>query len=85
MVSMILSLLTVCCDEHIVEMKICDANTIINYDLPGSKTRFCNRLACMRKYFWDFSVAEEVCCMVYDFLVTIKGAPHECVIRTGQP
>ena len=21
----------------------------------------------------------------YDFLVTVKGAPHECVIRTGQP
>ena len=21
----------------------------------------------------------------YDFLVTVKAAPHECVIRTGQP
>ena len=29
------------------------------------------------------------CCMttIYDmtFLVTVKAAPHECVIRTGQP
>ena len=22
---------------------------------------------------------------VYEFLVTVKAAPHECVIRTGQP
>ena len=22
---------------------------------------------------------------LYDFLVTVKVAPHECVIRTGQP
>ena len=22
---------------------------------------------------------------IYDFLVTVKAAPHECVIRTGQP
>ena len=23
--------------------------------------------------------------ILYDFLVTVKAAPHECVIRTGQP
>ena len=23
--------------------------------------------------------------VLYDFLVTVKAAPHECVIRTGQP
>ena len=22
--------------------------------------------------------------LVYDFLVTVKAAPHECVIKTGQ-
>ena len=22
--------------------------------------------------------------MLYDFLLTVKAAPHECVIRTGQ-
>ena len=22
---------------------------------------------------------------LYDFLVTVKAAPHECIIRTGQP
>ena len=31
------------------------------------------------------------CCTIqfintqYDFLITVKAAPHECVIRTGQP
>ena len=29
-----------------------------------------------------FSVSMTV---LYDFLVTVKAAPHECVIRTGQP
>ena len=23
--------------------------------------------------------------ILYDLLVTVKAAPHECVIRTGQP
>ena len=23
--------------------------------------------------------------LLYDFLSTVKAAPHECVIRTGQP
>ena len=23
--------------------------------------------------------------LLLDFLVTVKAAPHECVIRTGQP
>ena len=23
--------------------------------------------------------------VLYDFLFTVKAAPHECVIRTGQP
>ena len=23
--------------------------------------------------------------VLYDFLITVKAAPHECVIRTGQP
>ena len=22
---------------------------------------------------------------IFDFLLTVKAAPHECVIRTGQP
>ena len=24
-------------------------------------------------------------CVLYDCLLTVKAAPHECVIRTGQP
>ena len=31
---------------------------------------------------WDSAVAIRV---LYDFSLTIKAAPHECVIRTGQP
>ena len=27
----------------------------------------------------------EVRLILYDFLVTVKAAPHECMIRTGQP
>ena len=23
--------------------------------------------------------------VLYDFLVPVKAAPHECIIRTGQP
>ena len=23
--------------------------------------------------------------ILYEFLITVKAAPHECVIRTGQP
>ena len=28
---------------------------------------------------------KELTVPLYDFLVTVKAAPHECVIRTGQP
>ena len=32
-------------------------------------------------------VLGQVCYLIvlYDFLVAVKAAPHECVIRTGQP
>ena len=34
-----------------------------------------------------FNAAEWECSglVVYSFLVTVKAASHECVIRTGQP
>ena len=41
--------------------------------------------------FWKFFILMFTCSMVdgetvlYDFLVTVKAAPHECVIKTGQP
>lgn len=42
-------------------MKIDDANAVIHYDLPAeSKTRFGNRLSCMRKYYAKYSESEEV-------------------------
>ena len=30
-------------------------------------------------------MAALICNVLLDFLVTVKAAPHECVIRTGQP
>lgn len=42
-------------------MKIDDANAVIHFDLPSeSKTRFGNRLSCMRKYYAKYSESEEV-------------------------
>lgn len=42
-------------------MKIDDANAVIHFDLPAeSKTRFGNRLSCMRKYYAKYSESEEV-------------------------
>ena len=28
---------------------------------------------------------QKITIILYDFLVTVKAAPHECVIRTGLP
>ena len=36
----------------------------------------CNEILKKRRYFTE---------VLYDFLVTVKAALHECVIRTGQP
>ena len=35
------------------------------------------KFAYHEKFYFAFVV-------LYDFLVTVKAAPHECVIRTGQ-
>ena len=32
-----------------------------------------------------FSARQLLDVILYDFLVTVKVAPHECIIRTGQP
>lgn len=51
-------------------MKIDDANAVIHFDLPSeSKTRFGNRLSCMRKYYAKYSESEEVLAFFY-FLIT---------------
>ena len=31
------------------------------------------------------SVVHDYTPVFYDLLVTVKAAPHECIIRTGQP
>ena len=36
----------------------------------------------MPSFFDDDGVLRNV---LYDFSVTVKAAPHECVLRTGQP
>ena len=48
-----------------------------------NKTCFCVVML-MVETVEDFAIS---CIMkvFYDFLVTVKAAPHECVIRTGQP
>lgn len=52
---------SVCTDECVDDMKIDDANAVIHFDLPAeSKTRFGNRLSCMRKYYAKYSESEEV-------------------------
>lgn len=54
-------LVSVCTDECVDDMKIDDANAVIHFDLPSeSKTRFGNRLSCMRKYYAKYSESEEV-------------------------
>ena len=43
------------------------------------KTSF-DSLAQIPAFYWDLS-----CSVLLDFSLTVKAAPHECVIRTGQP
>ena len=33
----------------------------------------------------NFCLLLKINYILYDFLVTVKEAPHECVIKTGQP
>ena len=41
------------------------------------------------EYLKEWFLSTQNTCQIrrvsYDFLVTVKAAPHECVIRTGQP
>ena len=49
--------------------------TCIKYHLPGLVYIFClQRFSCI----FESTV-------LFDFSLTVKAAPHECVIRTGQP
>ena len=41
--------------------------------------RFLITITLLDDYLCDFK-----CNVIYDFLITVKAAPHECVIRTGQ-
>ncbi|XP_060554307.1 uncharacterized protein LOC132715335, partial [Ruditapes philippinarum] len=51
--------LLVCWDEHTAKLGITNATSVIHYDMPPSKTKFSNRLCCMRQYFHDFSKTEQ--------------------------
>ena len=39
-----------------------------------------SEICVMYNYYYETSRR-----ILHDFLVTVKAAPHECVIRTGQP
>ncbi|KAL3859121.1 hypothetical protein ACJMK2_009353 [Sinanodonta woodiana] len=49
----------ICHDELVSELWVSNANVVIHYDLPDSKTKFGNRLSCMRQYFFDYSSETE--------------------------
>ncbi|XP_062611954.1 uncharacterized protein LOC134273751 isoform X2 [Saccostrea cucullata] len=52
--------LLVCTDECINDIMIDDANAVIHYDMPAeSKSRFGNRLLCLRKYYAQYTGLEE--------------------------
>ncbi|XP_046549507.1 uncharacterized protein LOC124259410 isoform X2 [Haliotis rubra] len=53
------ALIMVMTDECVTDSNITDATHIIHYNLPKSKTRFGNRMACMLGYFYDFSKAKQ--------------------------
>ena len=36
-------------------------------------------------YFFCLDDTVSEVCLFLDFSLTVKAAPHECVIRTGQP
>ena len=41
------------------------------------------RFKCVRKCVFAYMVATPI--ILLDFSLSVKAAPHECVIRTGQP
>ncbi|XP_071092344.1 putative ATP-dependent RNA helicase TDRD12 [Haliotis cracherodii] len=53
------ALIMVMTDECVTDSNITDATHVIHYNLPKSKTRFGNRMACMLNFFYDFSKPQE--------------------------
>ncbi|XP_067651475.1 uncharacterized protein [Haliotis asinina] len=53
------ALIMVMTDECVTDSNITDATHVIHYNLPKSKTRFGNRMACMLDYFYDFSKTKQ--------------------------
>ena len=46
------------------------------------------RFEVMSNHLFEFEIQEEtkaLTAVLLDFSLTVKAAPHECVIRTGQP
>ena len=51
---------TVTNDECLIDLAIVDATAVIHFGIPGSKTKFGARLACMKNYFYDVTNIDEV-------------------------
>ena len=57
----------VCSDNHVMDMNIVDATVVIHYDLPDSKTKFGNRMSCMRQHFYNFTGAKQKKVLILSF------------------
>ena len=53
---------------------------VLEHTLHGSNVQDLTSIMMVRLGLWL-----ALTLIIYDFLVTVKAAPHECVIRTGQP
>ena len=62
-----------------------------SHTMGGTNTRTCHTLVVSLTLVVMFPSWTGSLCIsfkltiLYDFLVTVKAAPHECVIGTGQP
>ena len=57
----------------------------VEYDLDklAEKVKeYCDMLTVLVQLWSD---EYDTYCILFDFSLTVKAAPHECVIRTGQP
>ena len=60
-----------------------------SYTMPvhasfGKGLKVSNRVICT-KYETSANFAQVSYFVLFEFFVTVKAAPHECVIRTGKP
>lgn len=54
-------------DDMVTSLNVTNAHVLLNYDLPDSKTKFGNRLACMHDYFEDRFQKRKACVFLFSF------------------